>query len=142
MNIFCPIPSCKGLSNDKPSKCQRHLAKMCDIRTMIARALSGDVSVYSRASYADVSKAPDSMQEILNSVCRGREAYESLPNAVKAVYPSPEVFMSALSNPSEKERLITLGVFEKVPSAEPVTVRVINADGVDKGTNPEAHANT
>lgn len=140
MNICIPVTSSKGLGFSKPSKCQRHLAKMCDIRTMIARALSGDVSVFSRASYADVSNVPDSMQDILNSVCRGREAYDSLSDSVKAVYPSPEAFMSALSNPDERTRLVSLGVFEKVPSETPVAVRVI-AEG-NKGTNPDAHANT
>lgn len=140
MNICVPVKPSKGLVFCKPSKCQRHLAKMCDIRTMIARALSGDVSVFSRASYADLSNAPDSLQDILNAVCRGREAFASLPDSVKAVYPSPEAFMSAIANPDEKARLVSLGVYEKVPLETPVAVRVI-AEG-DKGTNPDAHANT
>ena len=63
-----PRPSPKGLSFSKPSKCQKHLAKMCDIRTMISRALAGDSSVYSRGVYVDVSNQPNELQDCLNAI--------------------------------------------------------------------------
>lgn len=140
MNVFLPRKSIAGISFSLPSKCQKHLAKMCDIRTMISRALAGDTSVYSKGSYSDVTNVPDSMQDLLNLATKGREAYDSLPDSVKSVYPSPEVFISALYNKDEKQRLLSLGVFAKKPVDAPVEVRVINP--VNEGTNPEAHADT
>ena len=98
-----PRPSPKGLSFSKPSKCQKHLAKMCDIRTMISRALAGDSSVYSRGVYVDVSNQPNELQDCLNAINRGREAYYNLPDEVRAVYPSPEVFLAALVDKSEHD---------------------------------------
>lgn len=114
-----------GLRFTQPTKCQAHLAKMCDVNYMIARAVQGDASVYRRGFNADVSRMPEDMQGYMNAIVRGREAYEALPAAVRSVYPSAEVFMAALSNPDEKNRLVKLGVFSEVKPEEPLPVRVI-----------------
>lgn len=138
---FSMRPSVKGLTFDKPSLCQKHLAKMCDIRTMISRALAGDSSVYCRGSYADVSNAPDNMQDALNIINRGREAYYSLSDEVRAVYPSPEVFLAALHNPDEAKRLVSLGVVVPSPKSEPVAVRVISDKSETTPSNGVAPSN-
>lgn len=114
-----------GLRFTQPTRCQSHLAKMCDVNYMIARAVQGDASVYRRGFHGDVSDMPEDMQSFMNAIVRGREAYDALPAAVRQVYPSAEVFMTALSDPSEKERLVKLGVFKEVKAAEPLAVRVI-----------------
>lgn len=125
---FTPIKSgACGLRFTKPTKCQTHLSKMCDINNMIQRAIAGDSSVYRRGSYGDFRDAPEDMQGYLNLMVRGREAYEALPSAVKAVYPSSEVFLSALGNPDERERLVNLGVLVENKPAEPIAVKVIPA---------------
>lgn len=114
-----------GLRFTQPTKCQAHLAKMCDVNYMISRAVQGDSSVYRHGFNADVSNMPEDMQGYMNAIVRGREAYEALPAAVRSVYPSAEVFMAALSDPSEKERLLKLGVLNEVKAEEPLAVRVI-----------------
>lgn len=139
---FCRKPSngsC-GLRFTQSTKCQTHLSKMCDINYIIQRAIAGDASVYRRGSYGDFTNAPEDMQGYLNSVVKGREAYENLPESVKRVYPSADSFLNALNDPNEKERLLKLGVLKAVKPDEPVAVRVIAES--DKGTNPEAQSAT
>ncbi len=139
---FCRKPSngsC-GLRFTQSTKCQTHLSKMCDINYMIQRAIAGDASVYRKGSYGDFTNAPEDMQDYLNSIVKGREAYDSLPESVKSVYPSAEAFLNALGSPEEHDRLVRLGVLREVKPENPVAVRVINE--VDKGTNPEAQSAT
>ncbi len=128
-----------GLVCTQPTKCQQHLSKMCDINNMIARAIAGDTSVIRRGSYVDVSHIPDDMQTVLNIGNRAREAYEALPANLRAVYPSPEVFLSALGNPDERKRLEGFGIVNPPqPPPAPIAVKVI-PEG-DEGTKPEAHS--
>lgn len=129
-----------GLVFTQPTKCQQHLSKMCDINTMISRAIAGDTSVIRRGSYVDVSKLPDDMQTVLNIGNRAREAYEALPADLRAVYPSPDVFLAALGNPEERNRLQKFGIVNPPePPPAPVAVRVIPETG-NEGTKPEAHS--
>ena len=126
MNIHVPQKSVGGLGNFGPSKCQKHLAKFCDINTMIQRAIGGDTSVFRHGSYVDLSKVPDNMQEMLNSQCRARDAYELLPAEIRMRFPSPQAFLDALSNPDRKQELLKLGVLiENMPN-EPIKVSVVN----------------
>ena len=128
-----------GLEFHQPTKCQQHLSKMCDINSMIARAIAGDTSVIRRGDYVDVSKMPDDMQEVLNIGNRAREAFEALPAELRAVYPSPDVFLAALGNPDERKRLEKFGIVnppEQPPA--PIAVKVIPEGNED--TKSEAHS--
>lgn len=128
-----------GLVFTQPTKCQQHLSKMCDINNMIARAIAGDTSVIRRGSYADVSQMPDDIQEVLNIGNRAREAYEALPADLRAVYPSPDVFLAALGNPEERKRLERFGIINPPePPPAPIAVKVI-PEG-NEGPKPEAHS--
>lgn len=128
-----------GLVFTQPTKCQQHLSKMCDINTMIARAIAGDTSVIRRGSYADVSQMPDDMQEVLNIGNRAREAYEALPADLRAVYPSPDVFLAALGNPEERKRLEKFGIINPpAPPPAPIAVKVIPEGNEDPKS--EAHS--
>lgn len=128
-----------GLVFTQPTKCQQHLSKMCDINNMIARAIAGDTSVIRRGSYVDVSQMPDDMQEVLNIGNRAREAYEALPADLRAVYPSPDVFLAALGDPEERKRLEKFGIINPPePPPAPIAVKVI-PEG-NEGTKPEAHS--
>lgn len=134
----CKCGSC-GLVFTQPTKCQQHLSKMCDINNMIARAIAGDTSVIRRGGYADVSQVPDDMQEVLNIGNRAREAYEALPADLRAVYPSPDVFLAALGNPDERKRLEKFGIINPPePPPAPIAVKVI-PEG-DKGPKPAAQS--
>ena len=139
-SIFLPQKPSAGFEFLCKSKTQRHLAKMCEVSTMIARALSGDNTVYRRGSYADYTNAPETMQDYLNAVNRGRQAYDSLPADVRKVYPSIDVFLAALDNPAERERLLSLGVFERLPEEKPIPVSVIAK--ATESTKDDAHAST
>lgn len=128
-----------GLVFHQPTKCQQHLSKMCDINTMISRAIAGDTSVIRRGSYVDVSQMPDDMQEVLNIGNRAREAYEALPAELRAVYPSPDVFLAALGKPEERKRLEKFGIINPPePPPAPIAVKVI-PEG-NKDTKSEAHS--
>lgn len=127
-----------ALTFERPSLCQKHLGKFTDVNYMIQRAISGDTSVFRHSFSADVSEVPDDMQSLLNAACRGKEAFDSLPDEVRAFYPTVDAFLSALSNPDEKERLTKLGIFKAPEVVEPVSVRVI-----PEGNEPskgDAHA--
>lgn len=130
-----------GLVFTQPTKCQQHLSKMCDINTMISRAIAGDTSVFRRGEYADVSHMPDDVQEVLNIGNRAREAFEALPAELRAVYPSPDVFLAALGNPDERKRLEKFGIVNPPePPPAPIEVKVIPQG--NEGPKPEAHSNT
>jgi hypothetical protein len=112
---------------------------MCDINNMIALAIAGDTSVIRRGGYVDVSQMPDDMQEVLNIGNRAREAYEALPADLRAVYPSPDVFLAALGNPEERKRLEKFGIVNPPePPPAPIAVKVI-PEG-NEGAKPEAHS--
>ena len=128
-----------GLVFHQPTKCQQHLSKMCDINNMIARAIAGDASVFRRGDYADVSHMPDDVQEMLNIGNRAREAFEALPADLRAVYPTPDVFLAALGNPEERKRLEKFGIINPPePPPAPIAVKVI-PEG-NKDTKSEAHS--
>lgn len=128
-----------GLVFTQPTKCQQHLSKMCDINNMIARAIAGDTSVVRRGSYVDASQMPDDMQEVLNIGNRAREAYEALPADLRAVYPSPDVFLAALGNPEERKRLEKFGIINPPePPPAPIAVKVIPEGNEDPKS--EAHS--
>lgn len=123
----------KGLECSTPSSSQNHLKKFTDVNYMIQRAIAGDASVFRAAFSADVSEFPESMHELLNAACRGRDAFLSLPSEVRQHYPTADAFVAALHNPAERDMLVKLGVFK-------------NADNVTteggKASNAEAPANT
>ena len=128
-----------GLVFTQPTKCQQHLSKMCDINTMISRAIAGDTSVFRRGEYADVSRMPDEVQEVLNIGNRAREAFEALPAELRAVYPSPDVFLAALGNPDERKRLEKFGIVNPPePPPAPISVKVI-PEG-NEAPKAEAHS--
>jgi hypothetical protein len=112
---------------------------MCDINNMIARAIAGDTSVIRRGGYVDVSHMPDDMQEVLNIGNRAREAYEALPADLRAVYPSPDVFLAALGDPEERKRLEKFGIINPPePPPAPIAVKVIPEGNEDPKS--EAHS--
>lgn len=128
-----------GLRFSQPTKCQQHLSKMTDVSQMIARAIAGDSSVYRHGVNADLTGVPDDVQETLNIGVRAREAYEALAPEVRAAYPSPDAFLAALRNPSERDRLEKFGIVQPPPKAdEPIAVRVI-PEG-NEAPKAEAHS--
>lgn len=125
-NNSLPRPSSGGLGNFEPTKCQQHLAKFQDINNMVQRYLAGDTSVLRKGTYGDFSKAPESLQEALNAQRAAIEAYESLPDSVRARYTSPEVFYRAALDPEQRQDFVKLGLAFDIKPDEPIQVHVIN----------------
>lgn len=135
MNNCLPRKPMSGLAGFGTSKAQAHLAKFCDINTMVSRALAGDTSVFRRGDYLDCSRLPESMQDMLNHQIAAKQAYDSLPEDVRKRYSSPELFLEACENPENAADFVKLGLaFERKPD-QPLTVRVVNPEGIASPTD-------
>lgn len=115
-----------GLGDFGPTKCQQHLAKFQDINVMMERYLAGDTSVLRRGSYGDFTKAPESLQDALNAQRKAIEAYEALPDGVRARFGSPEIFYRSALDPEFRQEFVKLGLAVEVKPSEPISVKVIN----------------
>lgn len=125
MNIHIPKAPSKGLTFG-PSKTQAHLAKFCDINTMISRAIAGDSTVYRKGSYMDVSVLPETMADMLNAQIKAREAFEALPEEVRKRYNTPELFYQAALDPEQRQEFVKLGLAFVAKEDGPVEVKVVN----------------
>lgn len=109
------------------SKTEPHWQKYQDINNIISRVMRGDSSVIRHgAVHADVSEMPDTLQDALNQQKEAAYAYDALPDAVKAKYPTAEAFYAACQDPSKKEELSKLGLLNVPEDTKPVEVKIVN----------------
>lgn len=105
---------------------QTQFKDMCDINNIVRRAFAGDSTVFRAARYVDVEHAPETLHEALQSQVDSRNAYEALPEAVRAKYPTPEAYFAACHNPEELKTLQELGIVETPEVETPVKVEITN----------------
>lgn len=127
MNCALPRNASVGLSFDKPTKCQTHLAKLSDINLLMQRALGGDVSVFRPVKYLDVSDCPESLQDALNAQRKAIEAYDALPLAVRERYTSPKAFYDAACDPSARQDFVKFGLAFRPEKDGAIKVEVVNS---------------
>lgn len=109
------------------SKTETHWKDYQNINNIIARVIRGDSSCIRRgAVHADISEMPDTLQDALNAQHEAAYAYDALPASVKAEYPTAEAFYAACHDPSQKDKLVSLGVADSPTVESPVKVEVIN----------------
>ena len=107
------------------TKCQRHLAGLCDVNNIVARAMRGDVSmIRSGGQYADLSNMPADLHSALNLGKAAEAAWSSLPDDLKKIYATPEALLHAIQDDSQREVFERNGMLEK--AAEAVKVEVVN----------------
>lgn len=100
-------------SNEKCITEQSHLGQT-DVGYLVNQFLrSGQPAPLMDGVFNDYTDMP-SYQECLNMVQDIDHIFENLPIAVKTAFDqSPALFMQALEDPSQRERLTELGVFER-----------------------------
>lgn len=64
-------------------------------------------------NFSDLTTIPTNLQERLQAVQNGQEAWAQLPNDVKRQYQTPTEFLHALQSTDERENLENLGIFIK-----------------------------
>lgn len=108
---------------------QHHLPE-CDLSTILNRFVRAQVPVsVPVSSFMDLTNLPD-YQESLNSVHLTNKLFDSLPLAVKTAYDqNPALFVKALSDPLQKDRLIALGVFDAPAKPIPVVSSEVSTSG-------------
>ena len=111
---------------DSPCRVQPQFRELCNINNIVQRALRGDATVYRKAQYADISQSPDSLHAALQAGINARNAYDALPESVRAAYPTPEAFFNACHDAQQVENLRRLGVCDTPIDDKPIEVVVTN----------------
>lgn len=117
-----------SFANDPGLTEQNHIDE-CDLTTIVNRyARAGQPILIPQKEFTDLTNLPD-YQDSLNAVFLVDKLFSSLPIAVKQAYnQEPSLFMKALTDPSQKDKLIALGVFE-APVDVPVLPTTPPSDG-------------
>lgn len=111
---------------DAPCRVQPQFRELCNINNIVQRALRGDATVYRKAQYADITDSPDSLHAALQAGIAARNAYDALPESVRAAYPTPEAFFAACHDEKQVENLRRLGVCDTPVEETPIEVVVKN----------------
>lgn len=129
-----------GVKFDAPSLTQPQFKSLCDIGNMIRRALSGDTSVFGRATYFDASNAPEDFADAQYRLAAARSIWNDLSDEMKKVYGSPERLLASYDAQlaDKRKQAVKQAVKPSVPepTSEPVTAK---ADAPSTGA---AHAAT
>lgn len=100
---------------------QSHKAE-CDINTIYEQySQTGNIN-HLNPSTPDYIDLPDTIdyQEANNIMLAANEAFASLPSRLRDYYKNdPTVFLTALNDPNERDRLVEFGVLNKVSSPPP-----------------------
>ena len=93
----------------------------CDIGRIVERAIAGDTSVLQRVQgvYTDCTDVPATMTELMNLGIIGKNAWDNLPDDVKAKFENEEDFRNALLNGDLSRLDATKNPAENTPPAEP-----------------------
>ena len=97
----------------------------CDVNLLVERYKQGDVGVLERVRgfYADVSDAPKSLADVLNTVAKAEQFFESLPVEVKQAFNNSfSEFLVATEKKDFMEQ------FEPVVPAPPVDEKEVTPD--------------
>lgn len=129
-------PPCGGVECKGSSRTQPQFRQICDINNIVKRAFAGDATVYRKAGYADLTNTPSDLHDALQQGVDARNAYDALPDAVKAAYPTPEAYYAACHDDKQIENLRKLGVVDTPLPETPIEVRVVN----DKPVTPDTGA--
>lgn len=120
------------LFNNDPGLTEQSHAESCDINHIMASYIkSGQVPVMANQvpRYDDFSSVKD-FHSALNLVIQGEEAFAQLPANVRKEYDhDPANFLIALEDPTQRAKLIELGVFQEVvaPIASPIIEPLVGA---------------
>lgn len=110
---------------------QSHKAE-CDINTILRQYSKTGIINHINATAAQYLDLPDNLdfQQSLALVDSAKDSFASLPSKVRDYYQnSPSLFLAALSDPAERERLTEWGVFRQPPAPEPRPAKPAEGDG-------------
>lgn len=103
--------------NHSTSKTQQAFKDECDINNIIRKYKENPDSINrhirEHGSYADLTNITD-LQTAMDSMLQAQSAFDALPSAVRKQYNNdPLTFVNAISDPSQTETLIKLGILEQ-----------------------------
>jgi hypothetical protein len=105
--------------NELPSMTDQSFKKECDVNVIIDKYLkTGQLpnNVKHNGQYLDTSEIKD-QHEGLSQIRRAGQAFQDLPDHIKAQFPSPEALIEFLSDERNNEMAIRLGLKSgKLPS--------------------------
>lgn len=123
------------------SKTKQSFRELCNINTIIAKYNhTGLISHVNKreAVYGDVSNVPD-YQAAMNIVNTAHDVFSSLPSDLRARFSNdPAKYLEFVSDPSNVEEAVKLGLFVKkeVPKEVITKVHVVGSDVPAKPVGP------
>lgn len=109
---------------------EQHWKKHQDVNNIVARCLRGDYSGLKKFGVnTDISAAPSSLQEYLNQRISAEQAFDALPEVVKAKFPTPADMVRACGDESSRADFEKLGLLAPVVKDEPVKVEIVGGTG-------------
>lgn len=112
-----PLRRKSVITDFEPSEVDIERAHECEIKNIVERHIKTRQPLPTgQNDYVDATTIPNDLQTRLQSVHSGLMAWESLPNAVKREYRTPQEFLAALESPSQEQILTQLG-FHKINKA-------------------------
>lgn len=106
----------------KKSRTKQEFAKQCDVNRLVSSYMkTGQFdNPHGLGMFEDVSEVPD-YQNALQLVINARQSFEELdPNLRKKFHNSPQELLAFLSDPSNEEESIKLGLRKEKPKPEPI----------------------
>jgi len=113
-SFYTPHPSITLDCGTEEITKQSHKAE-CDINTILSQFSRTGIIDHINNSPAEWLDLPDTMdfQQSLAVISEAQDAFASLPSQVRDYYQnSPAVFLGALTNPAEHDRLVEYGVLK------------------------------
>lgn len=105
--------TCKG-----PSLTRQSFAQECDINYILRKyqktGLVEHVNKF-QGNYADLTDIP-TYQDALNKVIEANDAFSSLPSSIRKRFGNdPEEFLAFVSDPTNADEMVQLGLAHKLP---------------------------
>jgi phage internal scaffolding protein len=121
--------------NNQPSKTDQQFAQLCDINQIIKKyRQTGIISHLSNKTgkYADLSEFKG-YQDALQKTINANNAFQSLPSPIRKKFGNdPQELISFLSDPSNNEEAIKLGLKIQNPNTQNQLAKKINDDSNDE----------
>jgi phage internal scaffolding protein len=119
---------------------QAHV-KECDINEIVRKHGPALVQRHVQLLQSDAYRFDDvvgnDFQEAMLKVTKAQETFDALPAAVrKEFHNSPAEFLDFVHNPDNADRMVDMGLAQRIPESTPVQVQVVNAPEPNPETPP------
>lgn len=122
------VSKANALVCPEESRTHQEFAEESDINTIIDRFGIGEnpLELQKWVTDVDISDAPDNYQDVMNQLNLARDQFMSLPARVRTRFDNdPHAFVSFVSDASNLDEMVSLGLAEKRPDFVPVDVGTV-----------------